>query len=615
MTRAVLHGRGASPGVAVAPAFVIGRPAVSTAGPQATTGAAPAEPVREHERLDAALEQATAQLEALAERLSAEVGAEEAAIFTAHAAFAGDPELASMAHASIDEGAGADDAVRDAFATFRRLLSASADEYLSARAADLDDVAERVVAILTGATRAVPTRRCVAVAHDLAPSDTAELPRDLVAGIICEAGSPTSHAAILARSLGIPAVVGAEGVLTRIAADVLLAVDGASGEVLVDPDDADQDRYAKFATAEIERREQLEQLRDLPGQTADGVHVELAANVNDPGALGRAVAAGAQGSGLVRTEFLFLDAPEAPSVDEQTAYYRRVLDAFPGQRVVFRTLDIGADKPVPFITRPPEDNPALGVRGLRLGLAEAHLLRDQLRALLRAADGAAGRLAIMFPMVAITGEVDQARNVLDDVAAEEGADLTDVEIGVMVEVPAAALAARRLAARVDFLSIGTNDLLQYLFAADRLNADVAGIPDVFDPDLLRLLGSVCDAAAEHGAWVGVCGEAAAEPQAAAAFVGLGVSELSMTPNAVPDVKDELRRHTSADLRAAADAALAAADGADAQAAFADALRCSSGGTTRSPRTRRSPGSGSPSAHPVIGARRRAGPSTSATSWP
>jgi phosphoenolpyruvate-protein phosphotransferase len=573
MTGAVLQGRAASPGVAMAAAFVIApRPR-----PQATAGPAPADPIREHERLDAALSEATGQLESLAERLGDDVGAEEAAIFTAHAAFAADPELAAMAHASVDGGAAAEDAVRDAFGTFRDLLSASADEYLSARAADLDDVSDRVVGILTGATRALPTERCVVVAHDLAPSDTAELPRELVAGVICEAGSPTSHAAILARSLGIPAVVGAGDILGRVDLGTVLAVDGATGEILIDPDEGDRERYAKLATAEAERREELGALRDLPGQTADGVHVELAANVNDPGALDRALESGAQGSGLVRTEFLFLDSAQAPTVEEQTAYYRRVLDAFPGQRVVFRTLDIGADKPVPFITRPPEENPALGVRGLRLGLAEPRLLTDQLRALLRAADpdraaaGETGRMAVMFPMVATLDEVEQARAVLATVAAEEGVDPDTIEVGVMIEVPAAALAARRLAARVDFMSIGTNDLLQYLFAVDRLNPDVAGIPDIFDPDVLGLIGSVCSAAAEHGAWVGVCGEAAAEPRAAAAFVGLGVTELSMTPNAVPGVKDKLRRHTRAELAHAAEVALASADGAEARAAFKTAL--------------------------------------------
>lgn len=573
MTRHTLHGRAASPGVALAPAFVIApRPRLEAATGPPTADAADA--AVEHERLDRALADAASQLETLADRLVDDVGAQEAAIFSAHAAFAADPELATMAHARIEEGTVADAAVREAFGTFRGLLAASGDEYLAARAADLDDVAERVVAILSGVTRPVPSERCIVVARDLAPSDTAELPRELVVGVVCEAGSPTSHAAILARSLGIPAVVGAAGVFDHVTAGTQLAVDGASGDVLVEPDASDRERFEKFAAAEEDRRATLVELRSVPGATADGTNIELAANVNDPGALERAVTGGAQGAGLVRTEFLFLDAAERPTVGDQCAYYRRVLDAFPGERVVFRTLDIGADKPVPFIRRPPEENPALGIRGLRLGLAEPSLLQDQLRALLRAAataPGEAGRMAIMFPMVATAGEVDAARAALVEAATAEGADAADIEVGIMIEVPAAALAARRLAAKVDFLSIGTNDLLQYLFAADRLNADVAGIPDIFDPDVLRLIGDVVEAAHAEGAWVGVCGEAAAEPRAAAAFVGLGVDELSMTPNAIPDVKDKLRTHTLDALRSAADVARGATDAVAARAGFKQSL--------------------------------------------
>jgi phosphoenolpyruvate-protein phosphotransferase len=571
-----LTGRAASPGVALAPAFVIAPPP-RTGAAASTGGAAPADPTADKGRLGGALALAAEQLEAIAERLGEEVGADEAAIFSAHAAFAGDPELAVLAEGHIDGGAPAEDAVRRAFATFRDLLAASGDEYLAARAADLDDVADRVVGILTGATRPVPTTRCIVVARDLAPSDTAELPRELVAGIVCEAGSPTSHAAILARALGIPAVVGAVGVLDRIAAGTVLAVDGGSGELILDPSAADRSRIEAAADADAQRREGLTALRDEPGRTADGHAVELAANVNDPGALARAAEFGAQGSGLVRTEFLFLDATETPSVEEQATHYRRILAAFPGQRVVFRTLDIGADKPVPFIRRPPEENPALGVRGIRLGLAEPRLLVDQLRALLRAADpdaaarGEVGTLAIMVPMVATVGEVDEVRTALEKAAAEEGVALDGVELGIMIEVPAAAIAARRLAAKVDFLSIGTNDLLQYLFAADRLQSEVAGLPDVFDPDVLRLIGLVVEAAHAEGIWIGVCGEAAAEPRAAAALVGLGVDELSMTPGAIPDVKDKLRQHTTEALRAAVRAAMDAPDAAAARAACKAAL--------------------------------------------
>ena len=267
---------------------------------------------------------------------------------------------------------------------------------------------------------------------------------------------------------------------------------------------------------------------------------ELAANVGSPDDLEVAVAAGAEGSGLVRTEFLFQDRRTAPTVDEQVGFYTQVLRAFPGHRVVFRTMDIGADKPVPFITRRPEDNPALGLRGIRLHLQRTQLLVDQLTALLRArqevAGEDAGRLAIMFPPVSTVAEVRDARRILAEVAAAEGLPLDGVEVGVMVEVPSAALAAARLAREIDFLSIGTNDLLQYVFAADRLNGAVAELADVCDPDVLALIRSVIVAGHDGGAWVGVCGEAAADPIVAAALVGLGVDELSMTRVAIPEVK-------------------------------------------------------------------------------
>jgi phosphoenolpyruvate-protein kinase (PTS system EI component) len=267
----------------------------------------------------------------------------------------------------------------------------------------------------------------------------------------------------------------------------------------------------------------------------------------------------------VRTEFLFQEAQDEPSIDEQVAFYREVLAAFPGQRVVFRTMDVGADKPLPFVTRDPEENPALGVRGLRLGLLRPDLLTNQLRALLRARDAddtGQGRLAIMFPLVSTSDEVRRARAALDEAAAAEQTTLDGVEVGIMVEVPSAALAAHRIAPLVDFFSVGTNDLLQYLFAADRLVAELAGLPDAADPDVLRLLGEVIAAAHDHGAWVGVCGEAAADLVVAAALVGLGADELSMTPTAIPEIKDTLRRldrEALAKLSAAAVSADSATD--------------------------------------------------------
>lgn len=560
---AVLNGRAAAPGVAVAPAFLVAGRSAPVADRTAGT------PTEERERATAALAATRLALEELSEQVGADVGADEAEIFAAHAEFAGDPELADRIDTAVGGGAVAEEAVRTAFDGFRALLAASGNEYLAARATDLDDVRDQVLDRLAGGAAgggagggAVPTQRVVVVARELTPSQTARLPREYLAALVCEAGSPTSHAAILARALGIPSVVGVSGVLDAVSADVPLAVDGARGEVVVDPDDDQRAEFEQRTAAADERTAQLATLRDDPGRTADGRRVELAANVNDPDALEAARASGAEGSGLVRTELLFMEADRPPSVEEQTAYYRRVLAAFDGQRVVVRTMDVGADKPVSWLDRT-EDNPALGLRGLRLALARPELLDDQLRALLRASD--AGRLAIMFPMVSTAAELTAALDVLDRLVDELG--VARPETGAMIEVPVAALGARGLAARLDFLSVGTNDLLQYLFAADRLNADVAHLPDVFDPLVLALLGDVAAAAHDNGAWLGVCGEAAADPVTAAALVGLGVDELSMTPTAIPEVKAALRLLDSGDLVEAARLAVAAPDAATARRLF------------------------------------------------
>jgi phosphotransferase system enzyme I (PtsI) len=553
----VLTGRAASPGVALAPAFVVAeRPAVAVDRPRGT-------PEQEQARAAEALEATEEALYELSERVAGDAGEEEAAIFAAHADFAADPELMGRVKAGTRSGQSAEQAVAEAFGSFRALLAASADEYLSARAADLDDVRDQVLARLAGqAEEAVPDTRVIAVAHDLTPSQTARMPRDRLAGIACETGSPTSHAAILARALGIPAVMGISGLLGAAAPGAVLALDGSAGEVIVGPDQTQRALVEARIVQEERSRAQLAELTGEPGQTADGRRVELAANVNDPDALDQAAASGAEGSGLVRTEFLFLGATEPPTVEEQTAFYRRVLAAFPGQRVVFRTLDIGADKPVPYISRV-EENPALGLRGLRLGLAMPDLLTGQLRALVRAGgEPGSGRLAVMFPMVSRPDELDEVLALVDQICADEGVERP--EMGVMVEVPSAALAARRMAARVEFLSLGTNDLLQYLFAADRLLADVAHLPELLDPDVLGLLLQIAEAAHAESAWVGVCGESAADPVCAAALVGLGFDELSMTPMAIPRVKHTLRGVDSADLEKAARAAIAAADAGEAR---------------------------------------------------
>jgi phosphotransferase system enzyme I (PtsI) len=561
-----LVGRAAAPGVAVAPAFVIERGPKETPGEPSRVGA---DPQHEKERLHYALDTAARELRDIAKSVAEAAGDEEGEIFEAHADFAADPELARRAEEAIDGGASSEDAVTEAFGWFRELLAAAQSEYLAARAADLDDVRGRVVAIIRGESRAVeaPRERSVIVAAELTPSETATLPRALIAAILTGAGSPTSHAAILARALGIPAVVGVTGLLAAVDVGTELAVDGGSGEIVVGPEDEERKEFEERARAGEERRKRLTALREEPGRTADGAPVGLAANLAGPDDIELARAAGAEGSGLVRTEFLFLDRRTPPGVEEQAAFYRELLEAFSGHRVVIRTLDVGADKPLPFVEQAPEPNPALGLRGIRIGLAQPELLRLQLRAILLAhvaTRGQGTRAAVNFPMVSRAEELSAARSILDEAAREEGVDTDGLEVGVMVEVPSAALAARRLAAACDFLSLGTNDLLQYLFAADRLVPEVSGLPDVLEPEVLRLIGGVADAAHAEGVWMGVCGEAAADPVSALALVGAGADRLSMTPAAIPEVKDVLRRVTREELREAAAEAMEAADASEAR---------------------------------------------------
>ncbi|HXF38059.1 MAG TPA: phosphoenolpyruvate--protein phosphotransferase [Actinomycetota bacterium] len=553
-----LTGRAAAPGAALAPAFPLaGQGLGDEELPEGPTGSVE----EELDRLRSALARAEDELRRLGRDVAAAAGEEEAEIFEAHAEFAADPELRALAEEAIAQGSSAERSVVRAFGVFRDLLAASASEYLAARAADLDDVRDRVVRILLGRSTAgeAPRVRSVIVAHELTPSQTASIPPAVIAGIVTETGSPTSHAAILARALGVPAVVSCPGLLEVVEEGTEVAVDGRTGEVIAAPEPAEREAIRRRMEQEERRREELAVLRDEPGRTADGHRVELAANIGSIQHVPAAVEAGGEGSGLVRTEFLFLGRTTAPTVEEQVGFYGEVLRAFPGRRVVFRTLDVGADKPLPFVERDPEENPALGLRGIRLSLERPDLFRDQLRALLRAraavAGEDAGRLAIMFPLVSVVRELRAARAILEEVAAEEGQDLSDVEVGVMIEVPSAALAAPRLAAHADFLSIGTNDLLQYLFAADRLVGPVADLADVLDPDVLRLIGHVVEAGHAHGAWVGVCGEAAGDPTVAAALVGLGVDELSMTRVAIPEVKDVLRGLTLDRCREAVRAAI------------------------------------------------------------
>jgi multiphosphoryl transfer protein len=542
-----LHGVAASAGIAIGPARPL-RPAEPPVedGPGGT-------PAEERARLEAALAAARADLDESRAAVAARAGAAEAEIFTAHALLLDDAAIVEPALRRIDEGEPAGRAWRAASGEAASAFRALDDPYLRERAVDVEDVASRVLARLAGvAAGAVLDAPGIVVADELTPREAADLdPADAWA-IATARGGATAHAAILARALGIPAVVGLGGSLLALADGTPLVVDGDAGVIHVDPDPATiAEHERRRDAAEAGRREALA-LAAEPGALRDGRRIEVFANVGNPAEARLALEQGAEGIGLLRTEFLFLDRSEAPSEDEQADVLREIAGAMQGRPVVVRTLDTGADKPLPFLRQDTEPNPFLGRRGIRLSLSNPDLLRTQLRAILRVA--AEHPLKVMFPMVATLEELRSARALLDEARAELSSS-AELEVGVMVEVPALALEAASFAPEVDFFSIGTNDLAQYVMAADRGNAAMADLLDGSLAPVLALTAAVTAAAAAHGRWVGVCGELAGDPRAAVLLAGLGVRELSMAGSRIPAVKAALRETDSAEAEAAAHAAL------------------------------------------------------------
>ncbi|MFJ6215905.1 phosphoenolpyruvate--protein phosphotransferase [Streptomyces sp. NPDC092296] len=542
-----LRGVGVSHGVAVGPVRHMGTAVLE---PPATR-IAPGQALREQARARQAVDAVAADLQARGNL----AGGEAQAVLEAQALMALDPELTADVERRIAVGSSAARAVFDAFAAYRALLSAAGD-YLAGRVADLDDVRNRIVARLLGVPMpGVPDsdEPYVLIARDLAPADTALLDPYLVLGFVTEEGGPTSHSAILARALGVPAVVALPGA-TDLAEGAVVAVDGSSGEVLVG---LSGERQAELRRVAEQRRAVLAAGTGV-GRTSDGHRVPLLANVGGPGEVAAALAAGAEGVGLFRTEFLFLGG-SAPSETVQVEAYRQVLAAFPEGRVVVRVLDAGADKPLGFLTPADEPNPALGVRGLRTLLDHPQVLETQLRALARAAEGLPVHLEVMAPMVA---DRTDARAFAD---ACRAAGL-QAKFGVMVEIPAAALRARSILQEVEFLSLGTNDLAQYAFAADRQVGAVARFQDPWQPALLDLVAAAAGAARAAGKGCGVCGEAAADPLLACVLTGLGVTSLSMGAAALPRVRAALAKHTLAQCERAAAAARTADTAEQARAA-------------------------------------------------
>jgi phosphocarrier protein FPr len=558
----MLAGIAASAGIALGPTRHLDQ---GVAGPssRASEGADV-----ERRRLDEGLTAARSAIEADRERVAARGAAREAEIFTAHLALLDDEALLERARALIDGGDSAEAAWHAAGEETAAQWRSLGDELLSERAADVDDVGRRVLAALAGGEAGEALQAAgIVVADELTPRDTAALHPELVQAVATARGTATAHAAILARALGIPAVVGLGGSVLAIAEGTPLLLDGQAGTVLVSPDDAQAASARSRAAAADERRRVARQYAREPAVMRDGTVIDVFANLGGAGQAASVAEMGADGVGLLRTEFLFLERAELPSEDEQVQTLAAIAADLAGRPLIVRTLDVGADKPLQAVPMEPEANPFLGRRGLRLSLARPELFLVQLRAILRVA--AEHPLKVMFPMVSTAAELDAALALLSR-AREETGVWTPLDAGIMVEVPAAALVAEQLAARAKFFSIGTNDLTQYTMAAERGNELVGDLLAGAQPAVLRLIRLIAAGAAVHGRLVAVCGELAGDPAAAVLLVGLGVRELSMAPPLIAEVKQALRSVTLADAIAAADRAVNAPD-ATAARAVADAL--------------------------------------------
>ena len=538
--------------------------------------AAPAVPSDAVAAIRAAATEAARQLGSLAERMRGLGRADEAGIFDAQAMMATDPQLLDEAVARAEAGQDPEAAVGAAAATAAAILVALPDESLASRAADVRDVGARIVRIMTGRDVAFPAAPSIAVAEDLPPSIAVEVPPGLLLGVALESGSPTAHAVILARSLGIPAVVGVPGLVEAAGSASSIAIDGESGEAVLDPDPSQLAAFAARARALATRRQAGVSLRGRPAATADGERVVLLANIGGPEEAARALEAGAEGVGLFRTEFLFMRRQSAPSEDEQVEPYRRVFEAFgPRRPVVVRLADIGGDKTVPYLDLPPEANPFPGARAIRLAARDLGLLSAQLRAIWRAAGQAGVTPHVMAPMVADLSDARLLLELRDEAraaVAASGRPLPDRMVtGVMIEVPSAAILAPELARLVDFFSIGTNDLTQYTMAADRSNPALAHLQDALHPAVLRLVTSVVVGADGAGIPVAACGELAGEPAGALVLTCLGVDELSADAGSLDRVRAALAGVTRPQLADLAKRVSAATDAAQVREMAAELL--------------------------------------------
>lgn len=546
-----LKGIAASAGIAIARAFTLEHPDYSVTEKQVTDTDA------ELAKLDAALAQSQAELEAIKARTLQELGEKKAEIFESHLLILNDPELIEPVKAKIaSESVNAEYALNETATQFIQMFENMKSAYLQERAADMRDVTKRILKHLLGLNYVSPSEiseEVIVVAEDLTPSDTAQLNRNYVKGFTTNIGGRTSHSAIMARSLEIPAVVGTKNVLSSVQNGDLIIVDGLEGDVIINPTEAIVAQYRAKQDAYAKQVEEWKKLRSEPTVSKDGIHVELAANIGTPNDVTGVLENGGEAVGLYRTEFLYMGRDKLPSEEIQYVAYKSVLEKMEGKPVVVRTLDIGGDKELPYLDLPKEMNPFLGFRAVRLCLDRQDIFRTQLRALLRAS--VHGNLRIMFPMIATLGEFREAKALLEEEKSKlvsEGIPVSEeIQLGIMVEIPSTAVLADQFAKEVDFFSIGTNDLIQYTMAADRMNERVAYLYQPYNPAILRLVKMVIDAAHREGRWVGMCGEMAGDATAIPILLGLGLDEFSMSATSILPARSQIGKLSRSDMQALA----------------------------------------------------------------
>ncbi|HEJ6637032.1 TPA: phosphoenolpyruvate--protein phosphotransferase [Staphylococcus aureus] len=529
----LIKGIAASDGVAIANAYLLVEPDLTFDKNEKVTDVE-----GEVAKFNSAIEASKVELTKIRNNAEVQLGADKAAIFDAHLLVLDDPELIQPIQDKIkNENANAATALTDVTTQFVTIFESMDNEYMKERAADIRDVSKRVLSHILGVELPNPSmidESVVIVGNDLTPSDTAQLNKEFVQGFATNIGGRTSHSAIMSRSLEIPAIVGTKSITQEVKQGDMIIVDGLNGDVIVNPTEDELIAYQDKRERYFADKKELQKLRDADTVTVDGVHAELAANIGTPNDLPGVIENGAQGIGLYRTEFLYMGRDQMPTEEEQFEAYKEVLEAMGGKRVVVRTLDIGGDKELSYLNLPEEMNPFLGYRAIRLCLAQQDIFRPQLRALLRAS--VYGKLNIMFPMVATINEFREAKAILleeKENLKNEGHDISDdIELGIMVEIPATAALADVFAKEVDFFSIGTNDLIQYTLAADRMSERVSYLYQPYNPSILRLVKQVIEASHKEGKWTGMCGEMAGDETAIPLLLGLGLDEFSMSATSI-----------------------------------------------------------------------------------